>query len=95
MLYFSLPSRDSSDHRSASSPRTIRRHVRQANEADVLLSMMENPGSFAMIVVKSLKGYFMLRTGKEEEVLSTVALPVAKALEADSGVLNFPLCWSM
>ncbi|CAN0007637.1 unnamed protein product, partial [Hapterophycus canaliculatus] len=68
----------------------------QANEADVLLSMMEHPGSFATVVVKTLKGYFMLRTGKEEqEVFNAVVLPVAKALEADPGVLNFPLCWTM
>lgn len=67
----------------------------QANEADLLLSMIEDPGSFAIVCVKTLKGYFLLNSGAEQEVLDTVALPVAKALEADPGVLHFPLCWNM
>lgn len=67
----------------------------QANEADILLSTMEDPGSFAVIVMKTLKGYFLLMRGKEEDVLDAVAKPVVKALEADAGVLNFPLCWNM
>ncbi|CAN0350008.1 unnamed protein product, partial [Ectocarpus fasciculatus] len=66
-----------------------------ANEAELLLSMMEDPGSFAVIVIKTLKGYFLLIKGKEQAVLDAVAMPVAKALEADPAVLNFPLCWTM
>ncbi|CBJ27453.1 conserved unknown protein [Ectocarpus siliculosus] len=66
-----------------------------ANEAELLLSMMEDPGSFAVIVIKTLKGYFLLMKGKEQAVLDAVAMPVAKALEADPAVLNFPLCWTM
>lgn len=62
-----------------------------------MLSMMEDPGSFAMVVVKTMRGYFLLLhgKGKEQEVLNCIARPVAQALEADPGVLNFPLCWSM
>ncbi|CAM9141393.1 unnamed protein product, partial [Ectocarpus sp. 8 AP-2014] len=56
---------------------------------------MEDPGSFAVIVIKTLKGYFLLMKGKEQVVLDAVAMPVAKALEADPAVLNFPLCWTM
>lgn len=57
--------------------------------------MMEEPGSFAVIVMKTLKGYFLLIKGKEQAALDAVAIPVAKALEADPAVLNFPLCWTM
>lgn len=57
--------------------------------------MIEDPGSFAIVCVKTLRGYFLLTKGAEQEVLDTVAMPVAKALEADPGVLNFPLCWNM
>lgn len=59
------------------------------------LSMIEDPGSFAMIVLKTLRGYFLLLKGKEQEVMEFVALPVARALAADNGVLCFPLCWHM
>lgn len=57
--------------------------------------MMEDPGSFGVIVMKTLRGYFLLLKGRMQEVYETVALPVAKALEADHGVINFPLCWHM
>lgn len=67
----------------------------QSDEADVLLSMVEDPGSFAVIVMKTLRGYFLLMKGCEQEVLELVALPVSKALDADHGVLHFPLCWHM
>ena len=67
----------------------------QADEADLLLSMVEDPGSFAVIVMKTLRGYFLLMKGREQDVLDMVALPVYKALEADHGVLHFPLCWHM
>ncbi|CAM9515696.1 unnamed protein product [Pylaiella littoralis] len=68
-----------------------------ANEADLLLSMIEEPGSLALVVLKTMKGYFLLLRGKEKEreVLDCIAKPVAKALGADPGVLNFPLCWTM
>lgn len=69
--------------------------IRQSDEADLLLSMVEDPGSFAVIVMKTLRGYFLLMKSREQEVLELVALPVAKALEADPGVLHFPLCWHM
>lgn len=67
----------------------------QADEADLLLSMVENPGSFAVIVIKALRGYFLLLRGRDQEVQEAVSLPIAKALDADNGVLNFPLCWHM
>lgn len=57
--------------------------------------MIEDPGSFAIVCVKTMKGYFLLANGTDQEVVDTVALPVAKALQADPGVLNFPLCWNM
>lgn len=57
--------------------------------------MIEDPGSFAVVCVKTMKGYFLLTNGAEQEVLDTVAMPVAKALEADAGVLNFPLTWNL
>ncbi|CAM9683379.1 unnamed protein product, partial [Sphacelaria rigidula] len=66
-----------------------------ADEADLLLSMVEDPGSFAIVVMKTLRGYFLLLKGRDQEVQEAVGLPVARALEADSGVLNFPLCWHM
>lgn len=59
------------------------------------MSMIEDPGSFAVIVMKTLRGYFLLLKGKEQDVVELVALPVAKALEADQGVLHFPLCWHL
>lgn len=60
-----------------------------------MLSMIEEPGSFAIVCVKTLRGYFLLTKGAEQEAVDTVAMPVAKALEADPGILNFPLCWNM
>lgn len=57
--------------------------------------MVEDPGSFAIVVMKTLRGYFLLLKGRDQEVQEAVGLPVARALEADSGVLNFPLCWHM
>lgn len=71
------------------------RPANQVDEADLLLSMVEDPGSFAIIVMKTLRGYFLLLKGKDQEVQESVALPVAKALEADHGVLHFPLCWHL
>lgn len=59
--------------------------------------MIEDPGSFAVVLIKTLRGYFLLMNGAhtEQEVLETVALPVAKALEADTGVLYFPMSFVM
>lgn len=57
--------------------------------------MVEDPGSFAIVVMKTLRGYFLLLKGRDQEVQEAVGLPVARALEADPGVLNFPLCWHM
>ncbi|CAM9635704.1 unnamed protein product, partial [Choristocarpus tenellus] len=65
-------------------------------ESHQLLEMMENPGALSIIVIKTLRGYFLLmNTGTDKKVMEEVAMPVSKALESDQGVLHFPLCWHM
>ncbi|CAM9723035.1 unnamed protein product, partial [Discosporangium mesarthrocarpum] len=100
---------------------TLAELANMVDEANRLVGMLDDPGVMTTIVIKTLRGYFMLmsialrETGghqegvgramqggeekeerlNEEKVVKEVGIPVADALDADQGVLHFPLCWQL